>query len=72
MRQTVTIETEDAAVLELLRNLSSMSLVRLIDPHPDEDNRLLDCLNEVYAEEDSSLAPGFVLAQAEIVEREDW
>ena len=72
MRQTVTIETEDAAVLQLLRNLASMSLVRLVGEPPGEDNRLLDRLNEVYAEEDSSLDPGFVLAQAETVEREDW
>ncbi|MCL2600755.1 MAG: hypothetical protein FWD88_06205 [Treponema sp.] len=72
MRQTVTIETEDTAVLQLLRNLAAMSLVRFVREPAGEGSHLMACLNEVYAEEDSSLDPGFVLAQAEAVAGEEW
>ena len=72
MKQTVTIETEDAVIIQLLRNLAAMSLVRLVPETPSDDDLLLASLNEVYGKEDSSLDPCLALAQAEAIGKEDW
>ena len=72
MKQTVTIEVEDNTVLQLLRNLSAMSLVRFTQEIPSENEQLTAILNKIYGEEDSSLDPCFTLVQAEAIGKEDW
>ena len=72
MKQIVTIEVDNAAVLQLLRNLAAMSLVRFTQDIPSEDVQLTARLNEIYNEVDSSLEPCCVMAQAEVLENEDW
>ena len=72
MKQTVTIEVEDTAVLQLLRNLAAMSLVRFTQDMPSENDQLTARLNEIYNQVDSTLEPCYVMAQAEVLTSEDW
>ena len=71
MKQTVTIEIIDNTVLQLLRNLAAMSLIRLTPETPSQDDFFTARLNEIYNEIDSSLEPCYVMAQAEVLS-EDW
>ena len=72
MKQTVTIEIADNAVLQLLRSLASMSLIRFTSEIPSQDDHITARLNEIYNEVDSSLEPCYMAAQAEVLENEDW
>ena len=72
MKQTVTIEIADDTVLPLLRSLASMSLIRFTTEIPSQDDRITARLNEIYNEVDSSLEPCYIMAQAEVLESEDW
>ena len=72
MKQTVTIEIEDTAVLHLLQNLASMSLVRFTTELNSENDYITACFNDVYNEMDSSLDNGLITAQAEAIGAEDW
>jgi len=72
MKQKVTIEILDTTVLHLLRNLEAMSLVRFTPEIASESDLMTTRLNEVYKEEESSLDPHLVLAQAEAIGSEDW
>ncbi|GHV72154.1 hypothetical protein AGMMS49928_28130 [Spirochaetia bacterium] len=72
MSQTVTIEIVDTAVFRLLRDLAAMSLIRFAPETVSESDMVTARLNEVYANQDSSLDPGLALAQAEAIAGEDW
>jgi hypothetical protein len=72
MKQTVTIEVVDNTVLQLLRNLASMSLIRFMPEMPSQDEPVTSRLNEIYNGMDSSLEPCYMTAQAEVLESEDW
>lgn len=49
-----------------------MSLVRFTPEVPSQDDRITARLNEIYSEVDSSLEPCYMMAQAEVLENEDW
>jgi len=70
MKQTVTIEIADTTVLPLLRSLASMNLIKFTSEIPSQD--VTARLNEIYDKTDSSLEPCFMMAQAEVLESEDW
>jgi hypothetical protein len=72
MKQTVTIEITDNTVLQLLRNLASMSLIKFTTETPSQDDLITSRLNEIYNEIDSSLEPCYIMAQNEVLESEDW
>ena len=72
MKQTVTIEIADNTVLQLLRSLASMSLIRFTPEIPSQDDLITARLNEIYNETDSSLESCYAMAQAEVLESEDW
>ena len=72
MKQTVTIEIADNAVLQLLRSLASMSLIRFISEIPSQGDLITASLNEIYDKVDSSLEPCYMAAQDEVLENEDW
>jgi hypothetical protein len=72
MKQTVTIEIVDNTVLQLLRSLASMSLIRFTPEIPLQDDLITARLNEIYNEIDSSLEPCYMMAQTEVLESEDW
>ena len=72
MRQTVTIEIADNTVMQLLRSLASMSLIKFIPEIPLQDDLITARLNEIYNEIDSSLEPCYMMAQDEVLENEDW
>ena len=72
MKQTVTIEIADTTVLPLLRSLASMNLIKFTPEIPSQDDLITARLNEIYAKADSSLEPCFMMAQAEVLESEDW
>ena len=72
MKQTVTIEIVDNAVLQLLRSLASMSLIKFTPELPLQDDLITARLNEIYKEVDSSLEPCYMMAQTEVLESEDW
>ena len=65
------IEIADNTVLQLLRNLASMSLIRFTPEIPSQDDLITARLNEIYNEVDSSLEPCYMMAQAEVLS-EDW
>jgi len=70
MKQTVTIEIADNTILPLLRSLASMNLIKLTSEIPSQD--VTARLNEIYDKIDSSLKPCYMMAQAEVLESEDW
>jgi hypothetical protein len=72
MKQTVTIEIADNTVLQLLRILASMSLIKFTPEMPSQDDIITSRLNEIYNEIDSSLEPCYMMAQTEVLENEDW
>ena len=77
MKQTVTIEITDNTVLQLLQSLASMSLIRFTPEIPSQsaasqDDLVTAHLNEIYSDLDSSLEPCYMMAQAEVLENEDW
>ena len=72
MTKTVTININDSAVLQLLRNLATMKLVEFTSELPSQDDLITAQLNEIYKEVDSSLDPCFVRVQAEVIGNEDW
>ena len=72
MKQTVTIEITDNTVLPLLRSLASMNLIRFTPEIPSQDDLITALLNEIYNEVGSSLEPCYMMAQAEVLESEDW
>jgi len=71
MKQTVTIEIADNTVLQLLRNLAAMSLIKFTPEIPAQDDLITARLNEIYNEVDSSLEPCYMTAQTETLES-DW
>jgi len=72
MKQIVTIEIVDNTVLQLLRNLASMSLIKFTSEIPSQDDLITAHLNEIYSELDSSLEPCYMMAQTEALGSEDW
>ena len=72
MKQTVTIEIADNTVLQLLRSLASMSLIKFIPETPSQNDLITAHLNEIYSELDTSLEPCYMMAQTEVLESEDW
>jgi hypothetical protein len=72
MKQTVTIEITDNSVLQLLRNLAAMSLIRFSSETPSQDDLIIAQINEVCQEVDTSIDPSLMLAQMEVLGREDW
>jgi len=72
MKQMVTIETEDNTVLQLLRNLADMSLIRFTKETPSVEDQITARFNEVYKNEYSSLEPCLVMAQTDAIGNEDW
>jgi len=72
MKQTITLEVENATVMQLLRNLAEMSLVKFaLDKHSNDD-LIITQINEVCKEVDTSLDPSIMAAQMEILEGDDW
>jgi len=72
MKQTVTIEITDNSVLQLLRSLASMSLIKFTHEIPSQDDLTTAHLNEIYNKLDSTLEPCYMMAQTEVLESEDW
>jgi len=72
MKQTVTIEIANNAVLQILRNLAAMSLVKFKEEKPTHDEQLTARLNEIYEEVDSSIDPFVEMVQAEVLKGDDW
>ena len=72
MKQTITLEVENATVMQLLRNLAEMSLVKFaLDKHSNDD-LIITQINEVCKEVDTSLDPSIMAAQMEVLEGDDW
>jgi len=72
MKQTVTLEVENNMVLQILRNFAAMHLVKFAEETPSQEDLITASYNEVYSKEDSSLEPCVIMAQAEIIEGDDW
>lgn len=49
-----------------------MSLIRFTPEVPSQDDLITARLNEIYNETDSSLEQCYMMAQTEILDREDW
>jgi hypothetical protein len=72
MKQTITIEVANNTVLEILRNLAAMSLIRFTEETIYQGDKITARLNEIYSELDSSIDPFVVAAQAEVIQDNDW
>jgi len=72
MKQTVTLEVENMAVMQLLKNLAEISLVKFALNQPSNDDLIIEKINEVCKEVDTSLDPNIYLAQMEILQGDDW
>ena len=49
-----------------------MNLIRFTSEIPSQDDLITAHLNEIYNELDSSLELCYMMAQAEVLENEDW
>jgi hypothetical protein len=72
MKQTITLEVENTTVMQLLRNLAEMSLVKFALNQRSNDDLVIAQINEVCKEVDTSLDPSIMAAQMEVLEGEDW
>ncbi|MDR0302020.1 MAG: hypothetical protein LBI04_06895 [Treponema sp.] len=72
MKQTVTLEVENITVMQLLRNLAEMSLVKFTLNQYSSDDLIIAQINEVCKEADTSLAPSIMAAQMEVLEGDAW
>jgi len=57
MKQTITLEVENNTVMQLLRNLAEMSLVKFTLNQHSNDDLIIAQINEVCKEVDTSLDP---------------
>ena len=72
MKQVVTLEVENMAVMQLLRSLAEVSLVKFALNQPSADDLITAQINEVCKEVDTSLDPSLYLAQMEVLKGDDW
>jgi hypothetical protein len=72
MKQTVTLEVENTTVMQLLRNLAKMSLVKFALNQHSNDDSIIAQINEVCKEVDTSIDPSIMAAQMEVLEGADW
>ena len=72
MKQTITLEVENMAVMQLLKNLAEVSLVKFALNQPSNDDLIIAQINEVCKEVDTSLDPGIYRAQMEVLQGDDW
>jgi len=72
MKQTITLEVENATVMQLIRNLAKMSLVKLTLNQQSDDDLIIAQINEVCKEVDTSIDQGVMAAQMEVLEGNDW
>ena len=72
MKQTVTLEVDNMAVMQLLRSMAEVSLVKFAHNNPLKDDLIITQINEVCKEVDTSLDPRIMAAQMEVLEGDDW
>jgi hypothetical protein len=72
MKQTITLEVENTTVMQLLKNLAEMSLVKFTLNQHSNDELIIAQINEVCKELDTSLDPDIMAAQMEVLEGDDW
>jgi len=72
MNRTLTIEIIDTAALRFLRDLENISLIRVKQETAPEEDRVTAIINEICEEEDTSIEPCVMAAQAEAIGKEDW
>jgi len=72
MKQTITLEVENNTVMQLLRNLAEISLVKFAINQHSNDDLIIAQINEVCKEVDTSLDPNLMAAQMEVLEGDDW
>ncbi|MCL1835977.1 MAG: hypothetical protein FWG46_00355 [Treponema sp.] len=72
MKQTITLEVENTTVMQLLKNLAEMSLVKFVLDQHTNDDLLIAQINEVCKEVDTSLDPNVMAAQIEVLKGDDW
>ena len=74
MKQTVTLEIENMAVLQLIKSLAEVSLVKFAKNLPTNEDLIIAQINEVCKEVDTSMDPALYSAQMEVLNRDgsDW
>ena len=72
MKQTITLEVENSTVMQLLKNLEEMSLVKFTLNQHSNDELIIAQINEVCKEVDTSIESSVMAAQIEVLEGDDW
>ena len=72
MKQTVTLEVENTAVMQLLKSMAEMSLIKLSLNESMDDDIIVAQINQVCKEVDTSLDPGLMAAQMEVIKDAVW
>ena len=72
MKQTITLEVENSSVMQLIKTLADMSLVKFARNEHSSDELILAQINEVCKEVDTSLDPAVMAAQMEVLQGDDW
>jgi hypothetical protein len=72
MKQTVTLEVENLAVMQLLKSMAEMSLVKFTLNNTSNEDLIITQINEVCKEVDTSLDPDILAAQMEVLKGYDW
>ena len=72
MKQTVTLEVENLAAMQLLKSMAEMSLIKFTLTNTIEEDLIVAQINEVCKEVDTSLDPDIMAAQMEVLKGDDW
>ena len=72
MKQIVTLEFENLAVMQLLKSMAEMSLVKLSLNKPSNEDVIVTQINNVCKEVDTTLAPCIMAAQMEVLKGDNW
>ena len=72
MKQTITLEVENTSVMQLLKNLAEMSLVKFALNQQSDDDLIIEQINEVCKNVDTTLDPCVMAAQMEVLQGNDW
>ena len=68
----MTLEVENLAVMQLLKSMAEMSLVKFSLNNPSNDDLIVAQINEVCKEVDTSIDSKLMAAQMEVLKGDDW
>ena len=72
MKQTITLEVENSTVMQLIKNLAEMSLVKFALNQQSNDDLIIAQINEACKDVNTSIDPSVMAAQMEVLKSDNW